>query len=96
MVAECGARAANTHTQHAPACRIVGRSMSHCEACKGLLGQSGDVEPHRGMRSESQVFYRNGVLEAYTCRVCCMRWQRFVGQKSLGTESGSWNTLNRS
>lgn len=67
--------------------------MSHCEPCKTLIGQSGDVDPHEGMRAESQVFYSSGNLEVYTCRTCSMRWERFIGVESVGAKSGAWKTI---
>ena len=48
------------------------------------------------MRGEAHTLRNDGVIEVYACRGCGAKWERFVGAKTLGTQSGSWKTLSSS
>jgi len=70
--------------------------MSYCQACQSLRGQPGDIDPHDNMRGEAHILRNDGVIEVYTCRGCGAKWERFVGARTLGMQSGSWKTLSSS
>lgn len=69
--------------------------MAYCTPCEALEDKSADVDPHEQMRGEAHTLQRDGVLEVYVCRLCGAKWERFVGAKTLGFQSGSWKALKR-
>ena len=67
--------------------------MTFCDSCAPLNGQPAEIDPHDHMRGDAHALRPEGVAEKYSCRVCGAKWERFVGTKSLGMQSGSWITL---
>ena len=66
--------------------------MTLCQACKALEGQSGDLDPHDGLRGQDHNLKDDGVFEIYRCQ-CGAKMERFVANKAFGARSGSWKTL---
>jgi hypothetical protein len=69
--------------------------MSGCANCRGLDGQSAEVDPRGGMKAESQHFTSDGIFETYRCRECGSQWQRFLAAGKHGAAPGPWKHLRR-
>jgi hypothetical protein len=64
-----------------------------CSHCEALEGKSADIDPHDDLRGQNHNLLRDGVSETYGCR-CGAKFERFVGNKAFGNQSGSWKFLN--
>ena len=70
-------------------------SQTECAGCTALASQSADIDPHEQLSGETHALCSAGVIEAYKCRCCGAKLERFVATKAFGARSGSWKTLSR-